>query len=481
MKTIKTVLLKQCKRTASVILLFLLSFMLCACQPVDYGAMPTRPPSAGSVSLTAEDHAAASSPATETVQTILPAAGEEGTLSGELTITTFNDALIAPAAKAFMELYPEVKITVQSYPFDNNVPEKSYMAQAEKFVYQTLTSLMSGTSSDLVFVSGLPLYKLDTNGLFYDLYSFMEQDRDLNRDSVFENILKACESGSRLPFLPATIEFDFVYLNSLYRDDVPAELFNQDTIDYLTMEKITQEVLQKYPNLSELYFTYSSLDVIEKELYRFFDPNEKRVSFDQSFIDFVKLTEPWFAKTLRSHHADGTFTYSPKDEDMLFHPTSLIVNVARNKDANREGAWLVTNTYGEAWFTSISLMAIPRMSSNPTLAWEFIKFITSPEWIVSNSLGNVPVRKDAFEKFCLQELTEIFTYQVGVVGELEEEAPRLMEKLRNMVSGVTRLHNTQYNFFQIINSELKKYADHEKSIEEVTQTLNERLTILVNE
>lgn len=439
-----------------------------ACTPADYGQMPTRPPKG-------EATTAASAPTTTPAAT-------DGELSGELTITTLVDHMLKPAAEAFMELHPKISIQIESYPINQQIPEKTYAAQSEKFVYQTVTSLMSGTPSDLICLFGMPLYKLDTDNLFYDLYSFMDSDPDLQRDAFYENLLTACEVDGHLIMLPASIGYQTVNLNAAYHEDVPKGLFEQTTIDYLTMAEITQTVLQNHPERSTLYFTYNSLDAFEQEMYRFFDPNDKTVRFDQSFIDFMLQIEPWFKKTIKMSTGNNTFSFKPSYQDMLFRPEGMNPgNLTDNDSVLREGAWLLTNTEGEAWFTSNDLLAIPQKSQNPDLAWEFIKFITSPEWNMANDYSSIPIRIDAYQQFCEYRITNEFSYTIGVVGDLEEELPRLVEISELFMRSLTRLHNTQHDFFQMINSELKLFASNEKSIEDVAQTLNERLSLLLNE
>lgn len=124
------------KRILIIILCMTTLFLTNACIPADYGQMPTRPSQKAATTTLAP--------------TAEPTAATDGELSGELTITAFSDFLLKPAAKAFMELHPKVTIHIESYPINQQIPEKTYAAQGEKFVYQTVTSLMSGTPSDLI-------------------------------------------------------------------------------------------------------------------------------------------------------------------------------------------------------------------------------------------------------------------------------------------------------------------------------------------
>src|SRR5699024_7684674 len=56
----------------------------------------------------------------------------------------------------------------------------------------------SGKAPDILVVDGLPVEQYAARGLLEDLYTYLDSDGELSRDSLFQSILSALEIDGKL-------------------------------------------------------------------------------------------------------------------------------------------------------------------------------------------------------------------------------------------------------------------------------------------
>ena len=82
----------------------------------------------------------------------------------------------------FNKIYPNVKIELIG-------PE--LFVDIDEFTQQTTVLLLSGESADIINLDGLPYMSYAKSGIFTNLYTFMDKDTTFEKENYYTNIFEA--------------------------------------------------------------------------------------------------------------------------------------------------------------------------------------------------------------------------------------------------------------------------------------------------
>ena len=100
--------------------------------------------------------------------------------------------MVSAAVLRFNRSQDAVRIRVRDY--SDYVSGEDYEAGLTKLV----TEILAGDMPDLLALDSLPYAQLAARGLLEDLYPWLDQDAELRREDLFENVLRSMEVGGRL-------------------------------------------------------------------------------------------------------------------------------------------------------------------------------------------------------------------------------------------------------------------------------------------
>lgn len=118
----------------------------------------------------------------------------------ELTLACLNsDGTLPQAVAEFNSTNPDYYITMTDY-WDNSVSD-GFTAGLNRLNLE----IMAGKTPDIFYMWGINGWPIDAyirQGIFADLYTFLDEDPDISRNDFFETVLSMCEEGGKLQFLP---------------------------------------------------------------------------------------------------------------------------------------------------------------------------------------------------------------------------------------------------------------------------------------
>lgn len=294
---------------------------------------------------------------------------EDKTLSGELTILThsqLND--FSNFTLSFEDVYPGVKIEVISCYSGEDPYGDSFF---------TKLSLMtsSGEPPDIVNLQNYNPYQALSGGDFEDLYAYIDNDTELNREDFYENILEALETDGELNFIIPRVMHWFFTINKQYYNALPQSVLQKSS---LTMDEVldlydycTTGMGTSNPEL-ELNYYVGLLPIFLKG-DRFVDYKTSQYNFGTDYMSF----------------ADRIMSYIPdsenEPEDEVVYDPSVIFNdlgitytlegCIEKVDSTHSGRWFIDSANGKKMFTGDFVLAISKDSANKELSWELIKYI----------------------------------------------------------------------------------------------------------
>ena len=154
---------------------------------------------------------------TQTDDTALPDFTAESEITGEITVSCYNDNsfLLDNAMLMFVEKYPGVKVNVEQLESiemrtveneDGTLSGEGTQlddAQTEANYIQKLnTEIMSGRGPDILQIDIIPWYKYAETGYLLDMQTLMEQDPDFNGEDYRMNVINALKYKNGLYVFP---------------------------------------------------------------------------------------------------------------------------------------------------------------------------------------------------------------------------------------------------------------------------------------
>ena len=142
--------------------------------------------------------------------------------------------------------------------------------------------------------------------------------------------------------------------------------------------------------------------------------------------------------------------------------------------------------------------AIYSKSENKDAAWEFIRTFMTKEYQAKNILmyGGTPTRKDVLEMqikaaTTTEEYTDEFGNEISPVDssygyddwetEIGPASEKEIELFRELINNVTKTADYNEEIISIIEEETKAYFEGDKSVDEVADIIQNRVTTYVNE
>lgn len=220
------------------------------------------------------------------------------TLSGELLIKGFQEHYNPPAvywlAREFMELHPNVTITLQ---FDKGTYD---LLSAEEFVmrkagyYANLRAeLAAGEADCLIFAAmeDLDYYGISKSGVLRDIRGNWETDPEIDRDHCFTQVINAFIVDGKLAVMPYSFTIPCVFFNREILDEIgvdTADVFTVNAGDILAWYEQAREIHPELP----LFYNGQGKDVLfATEMPRYIDLEHGTVTFDSpEFVRFLERT-----------------------------------------------------------------------------------------------------------------------------------------------------------------------------------------------
>lgn len=399
-------------------------------------------------------------------------------------------------------LYVDETVRAQAVKFNKSQNEyrivvKDYSSEEEPLTKMN-ADIAAGDIPDILDLSGISVDTYIAKGMLADLYTLMDQDKDIHKEDFIENVLKLMETDGKLYHIAPS--FGVNTLVGKTSDIGNLEQFTiQDLID-LEASK---------PEGTKAFYLMSNTEVLSQMCYLnygdYIDWTTGECHFDNE--DFVKLLE--YANTYPKEDAIDW----ENSESMPSQIQNGKVLFASIYSMSYEEIELYSKMYGEdisfvsypsTNYTGPSVnmsmdLGIYAKSSNKEGAWAFLKTFLTKDYVCNNSYNyysGFPLRKDALENQLTRfSATETYTDEYGneiepyqsswgyddfeaEIGPLSEEE---VAKVREVIASVD--HLTVYNeqISTIITEESGAYFSGQKSAKDVADIIQNRVSTYVNE
>lgn len=376
----------------------------------------------------------------------------------------------------------DYRIEVRDYSEFNT--EDDYSAGYTKLI----TEIGSGAVPDIMVTDGLPIETFGAKGLLADLWPFIDADEELGgRAGVMEPVFNALSQDGKL----------YEITSSFYITTIAGPASIVGTEPGWTYDEM-YAALDQMPEGCELFSlgttrsdVFSSICMLN--LSRFVDWTTGECSFDSD--DFISLMEfaNRFPETFDWEHHEWTNedsdAYRIKEGRQLLVTLSLSDPYSYNYYSEMFNGDMALKGFpdvpgsGAVFNMNGTGLAIASTCKNQDAAWSFVRTLLTREYQENNTYGFCTNRELCEENIQSMVGESYYSYD-QVTGEEKEiiftqENADLITDLINNTSMVADYNTSQIN--DIINEEVAYYFSGEKTAQDVAATIQNRVSIYVNE
>lgn len=286
---------------------------------------------------------------------------------------------------------------------------------ADGAMNQLKMDLISGKAPDIIITQNHnDITALSGKGAFVDLYQFMENDPDVNRDTLMPNLLKACEnSNGQLYSLSPSFSIKTMAVKTKFFDkenwtlDEMISLYDNapSTADHL------YDGISKEEMFRNLFYAATDLVDYESGVCHFDSPDfVKILEFCNRFVDEVYMPDKWSEPEAHQQYYTDKFYWWSNDRIVVSEigaggdsSLSYTRDVDARDDITLVGYPSSNGSGGKLDFSEN--IAISATCPDKEGAWQFVRsYFTKEYQLAENDWGGkaniqgLSARKDGFER-----------------------------------------------------------------------------------
>lgn len=376
------------------------------------------------------------------------------------------------------------------------------------------TEIAAGNVPDILNVSGLPIQQYGAKGLLEDLWPYIDNDPDLGRDAIMENVFKAAEQDGKLYQVFSTFSIQTVLGATKVVGDRMSWTLDDLQAALATMPEgctIFGEGDTKAGMLS---------NVLAQNMDAFVDWSTGQCSFDSE--DFISLLE--FCNSFPLEYDWNNVDWEEYEDDYtrVMNGKQMLLNaglydlgdslqmyeVVFNGDYSFIGFPQEDGSVGSS-FSIGGGVAMSSTCKDKEGAWSFMREYLMPQYANVDEeymIGgyNLSTNKADFEK--MVEMAMKKEYQLDVNGNqvLDEngqpiEVPKYSYGFNDLMVDVYATTQEQYdqfmalynaidsistydeNIYNIVNEVAGGYFNGDKTVQDTAKQIQDRVTLYVNE
>lgn len=336
---------------------------------------------------------------------------------------------------------------------------------------------------------------LQNKGAFADLYTFMENDPEVNTDSLDKHILNVNEIGGKLYSMPT-----FYSVNGLYGDSQYVGTKENWTFDEFEAH---WNAMPDGSTLTGAMDKESVFNVVlSRNLNSFVDYENTQVHYDSP--EFKKMLE--FCNQFEAMTGEKSI-YDYDSVSMLssFMATGIMNAPMFDQDNGITCVGYPSSDGNGAYLASSGLCYSICANISPEkqkAAWEFIRTFVTEEWQIENTIPYVKdtgasdgyyssemglcVNKNAFNKIAENLVNKEYYPKTRESKDVEIETRFPTEKeikeMRRYIESVNRWGTTISGAIsEIVYDEVSAYFSGEKSVDECISLIQNRASIWISE
>lgn len=395
-------------------------------------------------------------------------------MKGEITISCLSEnEFLTAAAKQFMDIYPDVTITINA----------SEAGTVEDYQTYLNTKIMGGKAEDIIFNSFLPITRYSEMGVFEDLSGYISMTPEFNNENFFMNVLQAARQDSgEIYVIPYMARFDVIgFSDSLLAEqtDIRNTLETWEIAGFSESIDLARQLVAGTDkrnvfliHLNELSYANS---LIQDSLEQFIDVEKKKVNLDSA--EYIGLLNS--VKELSNNNLFGS-GISFYNEDYCFAVTKdydvQAAYYCLDKGSDQAYGMPLGDAEGNVVINANNCIALNSASEHKDLAWEFMRYLLSEEVQTLPSLHGLAVNRRGFEASVARYHTFYENNNNSGVDEAEYGA-----LLKSWMEQINSCDLVDAAIWDLFNAENEKFFSGAQTAEQTAKNLQKQIDQYFNE
>lgn len=405
------------------------------------------------------------------------------------TLPERTEIIVAGSEYAISSLgeYQAVKFNTENEKY--RIKIKKYTG--DDYVTKLNNDITSGNIPDILFTdASTPFDSYAAKGIFADLYEFIDNDSEINRDDFLPNMLTAMETDGKL--------YRFTDSFKIFTAIGKTSIFGEKTgIDF----KRINEIMESRPEGTEIFAGTTKEDILGHAMElcgdNFIDYKNGKCDFTSDyFIELLEFANQFMDSIDMNSYFDDAFwdryntMYADEEALLLIAYVTDFADIFYNEhQLFGEEVTAVGFPTFEGLGASFDIsggFAISAKSKNQDGAWEFVRSLLTEEF--QDSVGEMPVRKTSIEKKAQKNMKEfdpqaarittIGSMSIGTSGYAIEDAKPTqadVDKTMEIINSTKQISKYNYTVTDIVVEEAGSYFSGSKTAEDAAQMIQNRV------
>ncbi|WP_162160602.1 ABC transporter substrate-binding protein [Paenibacillus gorillae] len=400
-----------------------------------------------------------------------------------------KDRFLEAAARKFEEQHKDIHIEIKEYRTSQPAAEGSMSMEAislgdvEKYVQSVTTQVISGKGPDLMLMSELPQDKFVAKKLLVNLNDLMAGDSSFDQNALYSNIFQASQDGDGIYAMPLSFSISLFQGNTELLKNAGLSVDADKPWSWKEFKEAAKKLkLNDSDKLISLDPTGLLFDFIEDSYNQLVEKGQPKFDselFRTMLTDIKSMYEDGLLNESFSFNSNKAAfqmvnIFSP--EQALTMPNGLDFYQKPNVSGQKEGSA----------FRPIYSLGINSKSAVQQEAWAFIKFLLSEEMQASPDLSGLPMNKSV-NSSKLKEISqkiETGTLETMVPADMlpdGETAKKRVDAVEKLISNAGHRRTSDMKVIMIAMEEFKSFMSGQKSAEEVSKLIQNRVKTYLNE
>ncbi|WP_409345721.1 ABC transporter substrate-binding protein [Paenibacillus sp. MBLB4367] len=414
-----------------------------------------------------------------------PVSGDKKTVTVSVTNT---DRLLQTAVRKFEEKHPDIHIEIKEHlatpKSDNGMTATRSQADIEKYIQTVTTQAISGKGSDLIEMNELPQDKFVKNGVLVNLYDMMAKDASFDKNKYYQNIFKSSQNGDGLYAMPFFFTVDLISGNTgmLQKANITID---DKTWTWDAFKDISKKLKENagtdfyaFVNMFPIQLLNEYIEDNYSELVR-----NGKANFDSElFRAMMKQVKSMYDEGVLQ--AEFTYDYSKGlfSKSGLYNPEQALTDSLRENTQFYRAPSLNGKTQSGT-FKAFFNLGINTKSKVQPEAWAFIKFLLSDEMQSSPELKYIPINKGVTDNKLKEAGDKIVKGSLPVPNG-KTDAKSVEDRtltIQKLLDGAGKKLGSDFKVVSIAMEEFESFMSGQKSAEDVSKLIQNRVNTYLNE
>ncbi|WP_027631439.1 ABC transporter substrate-binding protein [Clostridium hydrogeniformans] len=397
-----------------------------------------------------------------------------------ITLTTFSASeFLKVSEKMYEARHPDIDIQINEYLGEMNTLKDGAV---EKYIQQTNTKMLADNGPDILQFDHLSVENYASKNLLANLTELMNEDKSFNKDNYHMNIINNSTLNGTLYDMPMRFSIRTLVGDEEAISETRINI-NDKNWDWSKFIENGEALLDKNVHstvIANMEPERMFNELVKDEYSKLVDSINKKANFQSdTFINLLNTLKSMYEKKVAtnetSYIGDSYFInyLAISEEDFFLGPSAFYEHGKTYLKPQK------SDEVGKISFATTMKLGINKKSSVKKEAWDFLRFLMSEDvQKLDFDIKGFTINKNVYEEKMKKIKEAPLTHPNGTIINVKNQD---IERLNEIVNRAN-IHLTEdATMEKIMTEEFKAFFSGQKSAQEISRLIQNRISIYLNE